>query len=429
MAFRDLLRNFGSAFRPKNAAITTSRELYDQVVTQFYGAAPIDAGEVVNYSTAQSLGAVYACVFLTSRVIASVDFELQAVKSGKSGRKVYTSLVDDPLYALLMHQPNEWQSAFEWKMMMQRDWELRGNAYAFKVVGIGGNVTELIRLHPDCVQAKQDDRLAVTYEYTKPNGTRVTLTQNQVLHLRHMSDDGVTGMSPIMVHRQSIGDALAVRRHGSRFFGNGAKPLGMISFTGAMADEDKDAFRKDWEDTYAGGGNAYRTLLLPEGMTYTPVAITNQEAEYIESKKLGVTEIARIFGVPPHKIADLDRSTNNNIEHQGIEFVSDSIRPRWKMWRGALQRDILAGDSSRVFSCSLEDLMRGDAKSRAEALQIERQNGVINANEWRAMNGLNDRDDKGGEEYIVATNMRIQDGTKPPVAGAPAPQKDPPAAA
>src|SRR5581483_8032081 len=129
--------------------------------------------------------------------------------------------------------------------------------------------------------------------------------------------------------------------------------------------------------------------------------------------KLSVTEIARLFGMPPHKIADLEKATFSNIEHQSIEFVQDAIAPRAKRWEQAIMRDLFDNDPSVKVEFNLSALLRGDARSRAEALQIQRRNGVINANEWRALENMNRREDPGGDEYVVESNMRVQDGTAP----------------
>jgi HK97 family phage portal protein len=373
------------------------------------GGARSVSGEVVSANRLMGVAAAYAAVRVATDSVAQLPLMLNRREGGKR-----IADRDNPLFKLLHDRPNEWQTSFEWREIKQKDLELRGNAYSLKVLGVGGAVQELLRLHPDRVVPKQDPgTLAVSYEYTRPDGRRLTFQRREIFHVRGMGDDGIVGLSPIALHRETVGDALALRNNGSRFFSNGAKPLGVIEMQGDMQAAAQEAFRKDWESTYAGGENAHKTLLLPRGLEYKAMSISMRDAQYIEALKFSVTEIARIFRVPPHMIADLDRSTNNNIEHQGIEFVVHSMAPRLIRWEQAINRDLLEYDPSRYVVFNVAALLRGDSKTQAEALEIMRRNGVIHANKWLELMDMNPREDPGGEEYIVEANMRVQDGTNP----------------
>lgn len=371
------------------------------------------SGETVTPDRAMGVSATYACVRVATDSVAQLPLMLNR-REGE--RRVPDR--SNPLFRLLHDRPNEWQTSFEWRELMQRDIELRGNGYSLIVRGVADRIQELIRLHPDRVECQQDDgTLAVSYVYTRPDGTKVPFQRRDILHVRGMGDNGLCGLSPIALHRETVGDALALRRHGSRFFSNGAKPLGALEPSATMGEESVRAFRRDWESAYAGGDNAFRTLILPRGMAYKPISITMEDAQWLEARKFSVTEICRIFRVPPHMIADLDRATFSNIEHQAIEFVVHSMMPRLVRWEQAIARDLLGSDPERYVKFNVSALLRGDAKSQAEALQIMRRNGVINANKWLEMLDMNPREDAGGEEYIVEGNMRVQDGTDPAESG------------
>ena len=406
MAFWDRFVSAVDAFRRPQASdnrITDPGDL-EKVLRQF-ATGVTSSGVSVGAEQSMRVTAVYSCVRILSSTMAHLPLTLLR-RDGENSQPDR----DNPMFSLLSVRPNEWQSAFEFKQLMQRDLELRGNAYALKVRGVGGRVQEMIRLHPDQVTPTQDkNTLAITYEYRRPNGQRVFLDRDEVFHLRGMGDDGVTGKSPVQLHRETIGESIVLQEHGGRFFSNGAKPLGVISQEATVkleGDARKD-FKADLAELHSGTANAHKPLLLPAGFKYDPIAISPEDAQYIEGRKFTRSEIYSIWGVPPHKAGDLERATFSNIEHQSIDFVIDAIVPRAVHWEQAAQRDLLEGDDARFFKFNVSALLRGDAKSRAEALQIQRRNGVINANEWRALEDRNPREDEGGDEYIVESNMTI----------------------
>jgi len=320
---------------------------------------------------------------------------------------------EDALFTLLHDQPNEYHTSFQWRSLKQRDLELRGNAFSLIVRGVGQRIVELIRLHPDMVHPKQDKATGViTYEWTRDDGRRVILPFRDVLHIWDWSDDGIVGKSPIEAHRDTIGEAIAMRRHSSKFFANGARPSGTLEVSQGTKIDEQSAreLRADFDELYSGSENAWKTVVLPGGISYKPVSISAKDADYVATLKAGVRDMARIYGVPPHKIGDLDQATFSNIEHQAIEYVTDSIVPRAVCWEQAIKRSLLDGDPSRYVKFSLDAQLRADAKSRAEALQIKRRNGVINADEWRELDDMNARDDDGGQVYIIEGNMQPNDG-------------------
>ncbi len=360
-----------------------------------------DAGVIVTVDTAQSFAAVASCV----RVLSDDIAHLPLVTFQRQGPRVLPALAD-PVYKLLKDRPNEWQSSFDWRKLMQRDLLFRGVAYSMIIRGFRDQPMELIRLHPDRTKARQDaTSLAVSYEYLRADGRRVTLQSRDIFVVRYATDDGVLPLSPISLYRDTVGDGIALRKHGSTFFSNGAKPLGALQSAGKMSTDGKAEMRADFEKLYSGPDNAHRVAILDQGVKYEPISISMEDSQYVEARKFNRSEIAGIFGVPPHKIGDLDKATFANIEHQGLEYVIGSLTPWLVNWEQAIKRDLLDGDDSRFAKFNVDALLRGDAKSRAEALQIQRRNGVINANEWRALQDMNPREDPGGDVYIVESNM------------------------
>ena len=380
------------------------------------GGGPSKSGATVTATSAQRVSAVFRAVQLLSESVAQLPLVLYTKKG-----KARVPAEGTPLYRLMHARPNPWQTSFEFRELMQRDLLLAGNAYSYMVPGTRGP-QELLRLHPDLTTPKQDpNTLAVTYEYRRPDGRGTQVfSADQVMHLRGPGDDGLMGKNPMAYFREVIGDAIALQEHGSRFFSNGAKPATAITVEKGFDlsdDESRKALREDWDSTYAGGANAHRTAFLPAGFSIAPVGINMKDAQWIEGRKFQVTDIARIFGVPPHMLGDLERATFSNIEQQGINFVTYSLNPWLVRLEQVLNRDLLNNDDRRYFKFTTNALMRGDFKTRQEGLQIQRRGGVISANEWRGLEDMNPRTDPGGDDYIVEQNMRPDDGRDPVAAG------------
>lgn len=375
---------------------------------------PSKAGVPVTVDTARRVAAVASCVRVITDTLAQLPIGLFRRDDDRR-----MPLADDPLHRLVHDRPNEWQTAFEFVELMQGDALYRGNAYALISRDSRGRPQELIRLHPDRVEPRQDDALTVTYRLTGAAGRREILRRDQVLHIRGPGDDGLKGLNPVQQFRESIGDAIATQGYGSRFFSNGARPSGLLEMSEGVkvGEEAQKALREDFESMYGGGENAHKTAFLPFGMKFNPVSISNEDAQFLETRKFQISDIARIFRVPPHMIGDLERATFSNIEHQAIEFTVHTMAPWFRRWEQALGRDLLPADDDRYFKFNSNALLRGDFKTRQEGLNIQRRAGVINADEWRAQEDMNPRGDEGGKEYIVERNMREQDGTPPPEDG------------
>src|SRR5574343_831665 len=390
--------------KAQSNTLTTSEQLEQALHVAIQ--APAKSGASVTADSAMRQATVYACVRIITASLAHLPLAVYRRKG-----EVRTPARDLPIYRLLHDRPNEWQTAYEFRELIAKDVELLGNGYALISRNSRKEPDELIYLPAATVAVQQDGRtLQVTYKYQKPDGQSVTLRRNEVFHLRGIGN-GLFGTDPISYYRETIGDAIAQQEHGSRFFSNGAKPLGILEVAAgtSIGKEAQQALREDFNSLYSGPENAHRTAVLPGGITYKPVGISNENAQFLESRAFSRTEICGMFRVPPHKVGDLSRATFSNIEHQALEFVTDSLLPRLVRWEQAIGRDLL-DDPDLFAKFNVSALLRGDFKSRQEGLQIQRRNGVISANEWRALEDFNPRDDDGGSAYIVEANMAPDTG-------------------
>lgn len=382
--------------RSVNAAITTSHEL-----AQLYlRGQNTFAGMPVSADTAMRVSAVYAAVRVLAESVAQLP--LITYRRLPRGKERETS---HPIYKLLHDRPNRWQTSFEFREMMTGHVVLRGNAYAQKARA-RGVVRELIPLNPDAVTVTQNSDTTLAYEYADGKGGR-TFQQKDILHIRGLSSNGCVGMSPIACHREAIGLAAAAEKLGAQLFGNGAKPNAAFKHPKALKDDAFERLKSQLNSAF-NGDNAMSTMILEDGMDWVKLGIDPKDAQFIETRKFQIEEIARIFRVPPHKIGDLSRSTNNNIEHQSLEFVTDTLMPWLVRWEQAIYRDLIeeTGNDDIFAEFLVDGLLRGDSKSRAEFYASGITNGWLNRNEVRAKENLNPAD--GLDEFLAPLNMRGQ---------------------
>lgn len=377
-----------------------------------------DSGVAVTPTAFQRLAAVAACLRVKSDDLKSLPL---IVYRRDSRRRVPAD--DLRVYSLLKDRPNEWQTSAEFRQLQER-WRLTaGFAAALKVTNARGEPDELLPMDPARTEIRQDDRtLAVSFRYTRRDGRRVEMSRNEVFYVPYATLDGVRPLTPVEQFRETVGDGVAMRKHGSAFFANGAQP-GVVLQSDQQIDADsKRAMREDWDERF-GGDRKFGTAVLDRGVKAAAISISMEDAQWIEARKLNRTEIAGLYGVPLHRIGDLDRATFSNIEHQSLEYVIYGLTPDLVTWEQAIQRDLLGGYTQDLYAkFKVDALLRGDMKSRAETLQIKRRNGVLSANEWRELDDMNPRPDPAGDEYIVEQNMRPDDG-RDPVAADSAPQE------
>jgi len=354
----------------------------------------------VSADSAMRLTAVYACVRILSETMASLPFVLY--RTDVSGGKV--RVTNHWLYRLFARRPNRFQNPFEWREMMQGHLALRGNAYNRIVSNASGEITELVPIHPDRIRIEILASGEFRYRVTDRDGRESVLPRGEVWHLRGLSSDGLLGMSPIEIARESVGMALAAQDYGARFFANDAKPTGgWIEFPGSFKDaEAKKVFRESYQQAQSGA-NRGKVLVLENGMKFHEVGVTNRDAQFLELRKFQITDIARLFRVPPHMIGDLDRATFSNIEQQSLEFVMHTMTPWAERWEASIEAELLPDDDGLEIEFDFANLMRGDAASRAGYYQSGIQNGWLTRNEARLAENLNPLE--GLDEPLRPLNM------------------------
>jgi len=367
------------------------------------------AGKTVTERSAMQMTAVYSCVRILAEAIAGLPLHLYRYK--KDGGK--EKAIDHPLYLLLHDEPNPEMSSFVFRETLMTHLLLWGNAYA-QIIRNGKNeVVALYPLMPNKMAVDRDEHGQLYYTYQRSNdeaatmtGSTVILKPSDVLHIPGLGFDGLVGYSPIAMAKNAIGMAIACEEYGAKFFANGAAPGGVLEHPGTIKDPQR--VRESWQSTFGGSGNANKIAVLEEGMKYTPIGISPEQAQFLETRKFQINEIARIFRVPPHMVGDLEKSSFSNIEQQSLEFVKYTLDPWVIRWEQSLMRALLAQEEKNEYfvKFNLEGLLRGDYQSRMNGYAIARQNGWMSANDIRELENQ-DRipAEEGGDLYLINGNM------------------------
>ncbi len=370
---------------------------------------PTAAGKNVNERSAMQLTAVYACVRILAEGIAGLPLHLY--KCGRNGSR--EKAAGHPLYFLLHDEPNPEMTSFVFRETLMTHLLLYGNCYCQIIRDGRGQVTALYPLMPNQMSVDRDEKGQLYYTYlrsgeeadTMKKGT-IYLLPEDVLHIPALGFDGLVGYSPIAMAKNSIGMGLACEEYGAKFFANGAAPSGVLEHPGTIKDITR--LRESWNAIYGGSKNAGKVAILEEGMHYSPISISPNEAQFLETRKFQVDEIARIFHVPPHMIGDLERSTFSNIEQQSLEFVKYTLNPWVCRWEQALTRSLLSPKEKREYCIkfNVDGLLRGDYQSRMNGYAVGRQNGWMSANDIRELENMDKiSEEQGGDLYLVNGNM------------------------
>jgi HK97 family phage portal protein len=359
-----------------------------------------DSGVEVTTANALQISTVYQCVRVLSESIGMLPFFLMTDNGeGKDKAK------NHPLYRLLKTAPNDYQTAQEWKELVIAHLCLLGNHYSY-INKVNGKVVELLPLSPSAVMPKLRDDYTVEYQVSFKNGTVRTLEQSEILHFKLFSTDGLNGLSPISMGRNALGLLKATEAHGSSLFKNGANPFGGFKTDKNLTDKQFDDLKKQLAE-HQGSGNGFKPLILEGGLEWVQVAITPENAQFLETRKFQRSEICGLFRVPPHMIGDLERATFSNIEHQGLEFVTSSLMPYLTRIENRANVSLLTADEqvNYEFKFNVNALLRGDMQSRAEFYTKQLQNGALSPNEIRAKEDMNPRE--GGDIYLTPLNMAV----------------------
>ena len=367
------------------------------------------SGKAVTERSAMQMTAVYSCVRILAEAVAGLPLHLYRYKEDGGKEKA----LDHPLYLLLHDEPNPEMSSFVFRETLMTHLLLWGNAYAQIIRNGKGEVIALYPLMPNRMVVDRDIHGQLYYQYTRSTeeaptmkGVTVNLPPSDVLHIPGLGFDGLVGYSPIAMAKNAIGMAIACEEYGAKFFANGAAPGGVLEHPGTIKDPQR--VRESWQSTFGGSGNSNKIAVLEEGMKYTPIGISPEQAQFLETRKFQVNEIARIFRVPPHMVGDLEKSSFSNIEQQSLEFVKYTLDPWVIRWEQTIHRSLLLPDEKSQYfvKFNLEGLLRGDYQSRMNGYAIGRQNGWMSANDIRELENL-DRipAEEGGDLYLINGNM------------------------
>ena len=364
------------------------------------------SGKPVNERTAMQTTAVYACVRILAEAVASLPLHVYEYQDDGGKKLVH----DHPLYYLLHDEPTPEMTSFVFRETLMSHLLIWGNAYAQIIRDGAGRVLGLYPLLPDKMDVQRDDRGNIYYVYSRNSDENpmfkeygdIRLKAEDVLHIPGLGFDGLIGYSPIAMAKNAVGMTLACEEYGASFFANGANPGGILEHPGVLKDPSK--VRESWNSVYRGVNNAHKIAVLEEGMKYQQIGIPPEEAQFLETRKFQINEIARLYRIPPHMVGDLDKSSFSNIEQQSLEFVKYTLDPWVIRWEQSLQRSLLLpGEKGKYFiKLNVDGLLRGDYQSRMNGYAVGRQNGWFSANDIREMENMNPiPDEQGGNLYLI----------------------------
>lgn len=364
------------------------------------------SGKPVNERTAMQTTAVYACVRILAEAIASLPLHVYEYQDDGGKKLVH----DHPLYCLLHDEPNPEMTSFVFRETLMSHLLIWGNAYAQIIRDGAGRVLGLYPLLPDKMDVQRDDKGNIYYVYSRNSDENpmfkeygnIKLKAEDVLHIPGLGFDGLIGYSPIAMAKNAVGMTLACEEYGASFFANGANPGGVLEHPGVLKDPSK--VRESWNSVYRGVSNAHKIAVLEEGMKYRQIGIPPEEAQFLETRKFQINEIARLYRIPPHMVGDLDKSSFSNIEQQSLEFVKYTLDPWVIRWEQSLQRSLLLpSEKGKYFiKLNVDGLLRGDYQSRMNGYAVGRQNGWFSANDIREMENMNPiPDEEGGNLYLI----------------------------
>ena len=359
------------------------------------------SGKAVNERTAMQTSAVYACIRILAESVAGLPLHVyeRTTGSGKSAKPSH------PLYRLLHDEPNREMTSFVFRETLMSHLLLWGNAYAQIIRDGRGHPTALYPLLPNRVSVDRNEAGRIVYTYQSDKGS-MELRRENVLHIPGLGFDGLIGYSPIAMAKNAVGMSIATEEYGAKFFANGANPGGVLEHPGTVKDIQR--LKDSWNAGYQGSGNAHKIALLEDGMKFHEVGIPPEQAQFLQTRKFQINEIARIFRVPPHMVGDLEKSSFSNIEQQSLEFVKYTLNPWVVRWEQSLQQALLLPNEKTLIFVrfNLDGLLRGDYQSRMQGYSVGIQNGFLSVNDVRGLEDMNLlTEEEGGNIHVLNGNM------------------------
>lgn len=358
---------------------------------------------------------VYACVRILAEAVAGLPLHTYRYLSGGAKEKA----LDHPLYYLLHDEPNPEMTSFVFRETLMSHLLLWGNAYAQIIRNGKGQITALYPLMPNRMTVDRTSNGEIYYTYLvndsdnptlKAQG-QVYLRKEDIFHIPGLGYDGLVGYSPISMAKNAIGMALATEEYDAKFFENGASPSGVLEHPGTIKDPER--LRESWNSLFKGSGNSHKVAVLEEGLSFKPIAISPNEAQFLETRKFQIDEIARIFRVPPHMVGDLEKSSFSNIEQQSLEFLKYTLDPWVTRWEQSIHRSLILESEKRDYfvKFNVDGLLRGDYQSRMNGYAVGIQNGFMSPNDIRSLENMDlIPDELGGNLYLINGAMtKLQD--------------------
>ena len=378
-----------------------------------------DSGEKVDEKTAMQIATVYACVRLLAETVAGLPLHLYRYTDDTGNGKERAK--DHPLYKILYRQPNPEMTSFSFWETMVLQILLWGNSYAQVIRDGKNNVLALYPLPPENVEVDRDEKGHIYYIYHAytdevPGETNkdIYFRSDEVFHVPGLSYNGLVGVSPIAMMKNSLGTTLAVEKYGSAFFKNGAQPSGVLEHPGVLKNPEK--IRENWSDVYGGANNAHKVAVLEEGMSYKAISLPPEDSQFLSTRQFGVNEICRIFRVPPHLVQDMEHATFSNIEHQSIDFVVHTLTPWLVRFEQAIIKDLLLPDEQDDYfpKFNVDGLLRGDYQSRMQGYATGISNGFLSPNDIHRLENMDlIPAEKGGDDYYLNGGyVKLEDAGK-----------------
>jgi len=379
-----------------------------------------NAGTRVNQENSLGVSSVYSCVRLIAWTLASLPLvTFTDLNPGKKRAK------ENPLYKLLHDRPNSEQTSFQWRALTSVHQNLWGAGISEIEFDSKGNIVALWPIPPWKVTPKRTEKKNLIYEVVIDGQTKM-LWPYQVLVFPALSTSSDNWMSPIRIHRETVGYAMALREFGSKTFGAGTNPAGILSGLKFSKEVSEESLRQKIGDKYSGLGGAHRIMLLEEGTKFERVGLPPEDAQYLQSNSFAVREIARIFNVPLHLIQETDKSTSwgTGIEEMTSGFITYTMRPYFVQWEQEFKSKLITDDGTNAEFIA-EGLLRGKLLERYQAYAIARMWGWMNADDVNELENRNPLPNGQGQVYMDPMNMvnakALLDSVKSPAGGPTAP--------
>ncbi|MCP3680255.1 MAG: phage portal protein [Gammaproteobacteria bacterium] len=384
-------------------ATYTSGSIKDPRWWSSFGSQDTKSGQSVTPDSALRISAVYACVRLLSELIASLPLPLYMRK--KDNTKKLAS--NHNVFRLLHDSPNPRQTAYEFREMKAGHLVLRGNFYSWKQINYNnGDILNLWPLHPDRMTVEERGE-NLFYSYIWPDGTQIEYDESEIWHVRGLSSDGIKGINPIQIARESVGVAMAAEEHGARMFSNKPIPAGFLKWPGSLKEDAIEKLRDQWQSMFTGSGK-HSVGVLTGNLEWQSIGMTNEDAQFLETRRFQVEDIARIFRVPPMMIGHPDKTaTYASSEQFMLSLIIHTLRPWLVRIEQSVNKHLLRPNEQRRYFAEhiIEGLLRGDIKTRYEAYSTARNWGWLNVDEIRQRENMNPLPDNKGQEYLKPLNM------------------------